>query len=446
MTYTADSLVTTPATGTPAQWVQALQAHDAQEASRIVAAYFRYAPIVGLNADLALAQACVECAWFTDWKWTQNYNPAGLGSTSRQTPGASFPSIEAGITAQLAHLCAYAYTAATCPVETMGDEYADLFNDPRHALVGHRGHPELSYLNGRWAVPGTMYAQSICAVANAVVGSSPSPPSPGAPVNIIDIRDQLPTNPSGGSQQTEPNKKGTVLHYSAVNYAADRSMMDILTSEANFHIGPYLGEAGLAYHYSVDPQTGEVYLCRDEDAVLWHCGYWGTPGNANGVAVHVPGGSDLVMSDAGVAGLVALLGYLEQKYGYGHDMLKGHQEVSPTACPGPLMQQIVLPYRAGQLVPNPLPPPIQPDDFLHLNGFIIGGGFKRRYLSTPEYLPAFGLPTSDEMQATITDADGTKHDRTVQFFERDVFQFESENAPPFDVTSVRRDQKVKVKQ
>lgn len=170
--YDASTSIKTPGVGTHEQWVRALTEHGAQDAEQIVAAYFKYGAVIGYNADLAIAQACVECAWFQDYKWLQYFNPAGLGSTSRGVTGIVFPSMEAGITAQLAHECAYAETTSSCPIEKMGVEYTDLFNDERHDAVGHRGTPAISAWNGAWAVPGTTYAENICAVANAVVGDT----------------------------------------------------------------------------------------------------------------------------------------------------------------------------------------------------------------------------------------------------------------------------------
>lgn len=175
---------------------------------------------------------------------------------------------------------------------------------------------------------------------------------------IIDVRDKLPTRAGGGSGQRRAQTLGQVLHYSAVDYPPNRAIMDILIAEARYHLRtvatrddptPPLGEGGLAYHWTVDPVTGDLYLCRDEDAVLWHCGYWGPGGNGSGLAIHVPGGANLTMTPVAVQSLLWLLGRNEAKYGFGRGALKGHLELSQTSCPGPLMGPIVRPYRAGVL-------------------------------------------------------------------------------------------------
>lgn len=197
-----------------------------------------------------------------------------------------------------------------------------------------------------WAPPvenaTTRYIDTVLAVMNRLGGTMSAP-------EIIDVRNQLPTNPNQGSGQKRQSTQGQILHYSAVNYPDSRDILTIMQAEASYHITSALKEGGLAYHYVVDWRDGTIYQCRDEDAVLWHCGYWGPGGNGTGLAVHVPGGSTLVMSDAAVQSLVWLFGRNEQKYGFGRNMMRGHLEVSSTSCPGPLMDQIVHPYRQGTL-------------------------------------------------------------------------------------------------
>jgi hypothetical protein len=166
---------------------------------------------------------------------------------------------------------------------------------------------------------------------------------------IIDLRRSLPTAPGQGSGQRYAAKRGQVLHYSAVNYPNSRSMEDILRSEAELHTGPYLSEAGIAYHWGCDWRTPTLYRLRDEDEVLWHCGYWGTPGNRDGLSIHVPGGNALMMTPEAKQALVWLFRRNEDKYGFGREALKGHREVGESTCPGPLMGSVIYPYRAGTL-------------------------------------------------------------------------------------------------
>ena len=220
---------------------------------------------------------------------------------------------------------------------------------------------------------------------------------------------------------------GAVIHYSAVDYAPDRSMLDILTSEANLHIGPYLYEAGLAYHYSVDPQTGQTYQCRDENAVIWHCAAWSNAtaqglGNDNTIAVHVPGGPSLVMSDTALASLTAFVDAKGAEHGFGRDKVVSHSELSSTQCCGPLIQQFVMPYRGGVLhgdgnTPAPLTPAPPVDIYAFtMNGHYVGGAFARVW-QTRGGLYIFGTPMGEETQ---------ENGRTVQYFERARLEFHPE--------------------
>ncbi|HEY8291755.1 MAG TPA: hypothetical protein VIG44_04680, partial [Thermomicrobiales bacterium] len=160
-------------------WRALLMQHGAlPDADTILVAYDQWARAYHLDPNLAIAQACIECAWFTDYKWVQFANPCGLGSTSRDVPGAKFANPNDGIRAQCEHLCAYAYTIAECPVD-----HAHML-DPRHFM--HDGQPLIGFLNGHWAVPGTSYAQDITALANTVPGGvTPPAPPPGGTMRII---------------------------------------------------------------------------------------------------------------------------------------------------------------------------------------------------------------------------------------------------------------------
>ena len=126
--------------------------------------YVRYCAEAGLRADLLWAQMIHETGYGMyggDVLWEQN-NYAGIGATGGYEPGASFPTAEAGVLAHVAHMVAYVY--ASSPVS-----WADANTDPRFDLVYPRGAASvLADLNGRWAVPGTTYGESIEAIARAI--------------------------------------------------------------------------------------------------------------------------------------------------------------------------------------------------------------------------------------------------------------------------------------
>lgn len=123
----------------------------------LVAYYYEEGAREGIRPDVAFAQALKETGFFryggTVTPDQNNY--CGLGTTSADVKGAYFSSPKMGVRAQIQHLLAYASTRR--PVEPVVD--------PRYALVRNTyGQQTLSNwqdLNGRWAVPGYTYGQSI---------------------------------------------------------------------------------------------------------------------------------------------------------------------------------------------------------------------------------------------------------------------------------------------
>ena len=126
--------------------------------------YVRYCAEAGLRADLLWAQMIHETGYgmYGGDVLPEQNNYAGIGATGGGVPGLSFPTAEAGVMAQVAHMVAYVYTES--PVS-----WADATVDPRFDLVSPRGVAAvLADLNGRWAYPGTTYGQSIEAIARAI--------------------------------------------------------------------------------------------------------------------------------------------------------------------------------------------------------------------------------------------------------------------------------------
>ncbi len=161
MSYTPDSSFLSRPIGTAAQWAAAIRPHNPADADALAAAYFRNGDMAGINADLALAQAAHETAWFSSDRWTRQHNPCGLGITAPDTPGVDFRSVERGVLAHLLHLCCYVYAADPPALEP----FAAL--DPRHTF--HDARPRVCDLvrpDRRWADPGDGYAAAIVRIAN----------------------------------------------------------------------------------------------------------------------------------------------------------------------------------------------------------------------------------------------------------------------------------------
>lgn len=129
--------------------------------------YYEEASLEGIRPDIAFAQALKETGFFSYGGTVipaQN-NYCGLGTTSATVKGAFFESPRVGVRAHIQHLLAYVSTKN--PVTPVVD--------PRYSLVrGVYGNNTLNQwqdLNGRWAVPGVGYGQSILDYYHAILNS-----------------------------------------------------------------------------------------------------------------------------------------------------------------------------------------------------------------------------------------------------------------------------------
>ena len=132
---------------------------------QLVSFYYQEGEREGIRPDVAFAQALKETGFFRyggDVVPSQN-NYCGLGTTGGGVRGAAFQTPQMGVRAHIQHLLAYASTRA--PQEPVVD--------PRYSLVrGTYGDSTLGAwedLNGRWAVPGNSYGQSILSMFRAIL-------------------------------------------------------------------------------------------------------------------------------------------------------------------------------------------------------------------------------------------------------------------------------------
>lgn len=131
----------------------------------LVSYYYEEGAREGIRPDVAFAQALKETGFFryggTVTPDQNNY--CGLGTTSTAVKGAYFPTSKMGVRAHIQHLLAYASTRK--PVHPV--------IDPRYTLVRNvYGTSTLDHwqdLNGRWAVPGDSYGQSILSMFRAIL-------------------------------------------------------------------------------------------------------------------------------------------------------------------------------------------------------------------------------------------------------------------------------------
>lgn len=110
----------------------------------------------GVRAEVLFAQAMLETGWlqFGGTVSAEQCNFGGLGAVDSTVSGASFPDVRTGLRAQVQHLKAYATT----------DGLVNECVDPRFHLVSRGSAPTLEELNGKWAVPGDGYGESIAAI------------------------------------------------------------------------------------------------------------------------------------------------------------------------------------------------------------------------------------------------------------------------------------------
>ena len=131
----------------------------------LVAYYYEEGEREGIRPDVAFAQALKETGFFryggTVTPDQNNY--CGLGTTSTEVKGAYFATSQIGVRAHIQHLLAYASTRE--PIQPVVD--------PRYNLVRNvYGTSTLGHwqdLNGRWAVPGDSYGQSILSMFRAIL-------------------------------------------------------------------------------------------------------------------------------------------------------------------------------------------------------------------------------------------------------------------------------------
>ncbi|RGS73990.1 mannosyl-glycoprotein endo-beta-N-acetylglucosamidase [Mitsuokella sp. AF21-1AC] len=131
----------------------------------LVSYYYEEGEREGIRPDVAFAQALKETGFFRyggDVIPQQN-NFCGLGTTGGGVKGAFFQTAQLGVRAHIQHLLAYASTREpSAPVI-----------DPRYQLVrdsyGDRTLGRWEDLNGRWAVPGHTYGQSILSMFRAML-------------------------------------------------------------------------------------------------------------------------------------------------------------------------------------------------------------------------------------------------------------------------------------
>lgn len=141
----------------------------------ILDAYVVYGRLTRIGSLMPFAQAIHETGWFTSRRWVENFNPAGIGATNDGAEGNKWKNPAEGIIAQYAHLLAYAvnpeaYTHQQQVLARLSPRYSILENRKMLGVA-----PRWIDLNGRWAWPGSTYAQRISKIANTIMQLNGNP-------------------------------------------------------------------------------------------------------------------------------------------------------------------------------------------------------------------------------------------------------------------------------
>lgn len=151
--------------------VKFVQAKNKQVAmlERIADAYTVYGNLTTIGNVMPFAQAIHETGWFSSRRWLENNNPAGIGATNDGAEGHIWTNPEQGIMAQYAHLLAYSVpiNAATHQQKFLSQVSPRYIVLEKKALRG--SSPNWIDLNGKWAFPGTTYAQRIASIGESIL-------------------------------------------------------------------------------------------------------------------------------------------------------------------------------------------------------------------------------------------------------------------------------------
>ena len=157
-----DNMIMGGAVATQEQCVRYLLKHNPNpklnvSPQELVSYYYEEGSRTGIRPDIAFAQALKETGYFryggTVIPAQNNY--CGLGTTSATVQGAYFATPRLGVKAHIQHLLAYA------SVEPPQDNIVDTRYDLVRRSYGSNTLTQWKDLNGRWAVPGVGYGQSI---------------------------------------------------------------------------------------------------------------------------------------------------------------------------------------------------------------------------------------------------------------------------------------------
>ena len=168
-------------------------------------------------------------------------------------------------------------------------------------------------------------------------------------MKIVDLRGQMPGSPAA-NQGTANKTEGCTIHYNGppTGVKTKEQAIQLWKNDAAYHMRMDWGGGaranGIQYHYGVWGDT--LYILRDYAAILWHCG--NTYYNTRSPAINVPIGAGEHAGPGTLRTLAAAVERINSDWGVAKRAVFGHQEITPTECPGTLMNDFVRPFRAGK--------------------------------------------------------------------------------------------------
>lgn len=147
-------------------------------------------------------------------------------------------------------------------------------------------------------------------------------------MTVVDLRAELPRADWNNGQAT---KTSVTVHWNGTPVPEDVADIDVIFGDAYYHLTKDWSDAagvqpgdGIMYH-RLYGRDGTVYLTRDPDDILWHCG--NAVGNARSSAWQV-------MAGTGQFATAAQLAALHRDLALQPLPVNGHRDWSQTACPG----------------------------------------------------------------------------------------------------------------
>lgn len=166
---------------------------------------------------------------------------------------------------------------------------------------------------------------------------------PVTPGTLVDIRANLPREPRNRPAGGKTNKESITAHWLGYNHsrsASDAEAVAELTRIAYSHIrrdfGSGSGGETIMYHEAIAP-TGTIFILREHDEIAWHSG--NDRGNRTSRAI-------LVMCGPDTPPTAAQLDVARNRFPAFKVPMFGHQDWSPTQCPGPVLMELVRSLRA----------------------------------------------------------------------------------------------------